>query len=73
MYYGKDDGRSDNKFLPIILLVVSAAAIVATVIFWFYGIYFFFFFLPLTFSLPWSVKRLLRRKTKKQWNVEDLR
>jgi dolichyl-phosphate-mannose--protein O-mannosyl transferase len=55
------------------LLAVSAVAIVATIVLWFYGIYFFFFFLPITFSLPWSIKRLGRSGAKKQWNVEDLR
>ncbi|HYY40348.1 MAG TPA: hypothetical protein VE692_03785 [Nitrososphaera sp.] len=73
VYPGKDRSGSNNKLLPIILLAASAAAMVATVILWFYGIYFFFFFLPLTFSLPWSIKRLWRRKARKQWNVEDLR
>ncbi|MDQ3852385.1 MAG: hypothetical protein M3299_06090 [Thermoproteota archaeon] len=77
-YYGKESISNNNnnnntKLLPIILLVVSAAAIVAMFILQFFGVYFFFFFLPLTFSLPWSIKRLCGRKARKQWNVEDLR
>ncbi len=80
-YYGKESISNNNnnnnnnntKLLPIILLVASAAAIVAMFILQFFGVYFFFFFLPLTFSLPWSIKRLWGRKAKKQWNVEDLR
>ncbi len=73
MYHGKDSSRRNKKLLPIILLAVSAAAIVAMIILWSYGIYFFFFILPLTFSLPWSIKRIWRRNARKQWNVEDLR
>jgi hypothetical protein len=75
MYYGKDSGGTNNKLLPIILLAASAVAIVATVILWFYGIYFFFFFffffLPLTFSLPWSIKRLRRRNARNSgmWKI----
>jgi dolichyl-phosphate-mannose--protein O-mannosyl transferase len=73
MYPGGRDGNN-SRLLPIILLAVSAVAIVATiVVLWFYGIYFFFFFLPITFSLPWSIKRFWRSGAKKQWNVEDLR
>ncbi|MDQ3887889.1 MAG: hypothetical protein M3251_01310 [Thermoproteota archaeon] len=75
-YYGKGSMNYNNSktgLLPIILLVASAAAIVAMFILQFFGIYFFFFFLPLTFSLPWSIKRLWGRKAKKQWNVENLR
>jgi hypothetical protein len=72
MYPGGRDGNN-SRLLPMILLAVSAVAIVATIVLWFYGIYFFFFFLPITFSLPWSIKRLWGSRTKKQWNVEDLR
>jgi hypothetical protein len=71
--YGKESFSSNNKLLPIILLIASATAIVAMFILPFFGVYFFFLFLPLTFSLPWSIKRLLRHKARKQWNVEDLR
>jgi dolichyl-phosphate-mannose--protein O-mannosyl transferase len=49
------------------------ASIVATSVLAFYGIYFFFFFIPLTFGLPWSIKKLWRNKARKQWSVEDLR
>ena len=74
-YYGKGSINNNNntKLLPIILLIASAAAIVAMFILQFFGVYFFFFFLPLTFSLPWSIKRLWGRNARKQWNVEDLR
>jgi dolichyl-phosphate-mannose--protein O-mannosyl transferase len=72
MYYGKDSGRN-NSLSSIIMLAMSALAIVITVILWFYGIYFFFLFLPITFSLPWSIKKMRLRKARKQWNVEDLR
>jgi hypothetical protein len=74
-YYGKGSVNNNTKLLPIILLIASASAIVAMFIFQFFGVYFFFFFffLPLTFSLPWSIKRLWGRKARKQWNVEDLR
>jgi hypothetical protein len=75
-YYGKgsvNNNYNKTNLLPIILLVASAAAVVAMLILQFFGVYFFFFFLPLTFSLPWSIKRLWGRKAKKQWNVEDLR
>gem|GEM_PF-1739040 len=75
--YGKEgfssSNNNNNKLLPIILLVASAAAIVAMFILPFFGVYFFFLFLPLTFSLPWSLKRLRRHKARKHWNVEDLR
>jgi hypothetical protein len=57
-YYGKGSINNNTKLLPIILLVASATASVAMFIFQFFGVYFFFFFLPLTFSLPWSIKRL---------------
>ena len=63
--------NNNNKLLPIILLVASAVAIVAMSILPFFGVYFFFLFLPLTFSLPWSLKRLRRHKARKHWNVED--
>jgi hypothetical protein len=76
-YYGKEsisNNNNNSKLLPIILLVASAAAIAAMFILQFFvGVYFFFLFLPLTFSLPWSIKRLWGRKARKQWNVEDLR
>ncbi|MDQ4066317.1 MAG: hypothetical protein M3114_01875 [Thermoproteota archaeon] len=73
-YYGEGSINNNNKLLPIILLLIaSAAAIVTMFILQFFGVYFFFFFLPLTFSLPWSIKRLWGRKARKQWNVEDLR
>ena len=76
-YSGKESMSNNNKsnnanLLPIILLLASAAAIVAMIILPFFGVYFFFFFLPLTFSLPWSVKRLRDRKGRNQWNIEDL-
>jgi dolichyl-phosphate-mannose--protein O-mannosyl transferase len=73
MYPGDRDDGKNSRLLPIILLAISAVAIVATIVLWFYGIYFFFFFLPITFSLPWSIKRLSRSGAKKQWNVEGLR
>jgi hypothetical protein len=75
-YVEKDFGSSSNNntnLLPIILLIASAAAIVAMFILSFFGICFFFLFLPLTFSLPWSIKKLRRHKKRTQWNVEDLR
>jgi uncharacterized membrane protein len=74
-YYGEGSINNNNKLLPIILLIASAAAIITMFILQFFGVYFFFFFffLPLTFSLPWSIKRLWGRKARKQWNVEDLR
>ena len=75
-YYGKgsiNNNNNNTKLLPIILLIASVAAIVAMFILQFFGVYFFFIFLPLTFSLPWSIRRLWRRKARKQWNVEDLR
>jgi hypothetical protein len=65
--YGKEGFSStnnNNKLLPIILLVASAAAIVAMFTLPFFGVYFFFLFLPLTFSLPWSIKRLWGRKAR---------
>jgi hypothetical protein len=60
-YYGKGSINNNTKLLPIILLIASAAAIVAMFIFQFFGVYFFFFFffLPLTFSLPWSIKKAM--------------
>lgn len=70
---GISDNYNNKKLLPIILLVASAAAITTMFILPFFGVYFFFFFLPLTFSLPWSIKSLWGRKARKQWNVEDLR
>lgn len=65
--------RRESKTLPVILLAVSAASIVATVVLAFYGLYFFFFFLPITFGIPWSIKKLWKKRARKQWNVEDLR
>jgi uncharacterized membrane protein len=61
-----------DRLLPIILLAVSAASLTATIVLAFYGIYFFFFFIPLSFGIPWAIKRL-RRKDAKHQNVEDLR
>lgn len=53
------------NLLPIILLLVaSAAAIIAMFFLPLFGVYFFFFLLPLTFSLPWSIRRLRRHKKK---------
>jgi ABC-type transport system involved in cytochrome bd biosynthesis fused ATPase/permease subunit len=58
-------GDNNLNLLPIILLLVaSAAAIIAMFVFPFFGVYFFFFLLPLTFSLPWSIRRLRRQKKK---------
>jgi uncharacterized membrane protein len=72
-YYGKGSISNNIKLMSIILLVASVAAIVTMFILPFFGIYFLFFFLPLTFSLPWSIKRLRQHKARKQWNVENLR
>lgn len=53
------------NLLPIILLLVaSSAAIIAMFFLPLFGVYFFFFLLPLTFSLPWSIRRLRRHKKK---------
>jgi hypothetical protein len=58
-------GDNNMNLLPIILLLVeSAAAIIAMFVFPFFVVYFFFFLLPLTFSLPWSIRRLRRQKKK---------
>jgi dolichyl-phosphate-mannose--protein O-mannosyl transferase len=65
--------RREGRLLPTLILVASAASITASVVLAFYGIYFFFFFVPLAFGLPWSIKRLWRKKARKQWNIEDLR
>jgi hypothetical protein len=65
--------RKDGRLLPILVIAASAASIVATAVLAFYGIYLFFFFIPLAFGLPWSIKKLWRKKARKQWNVEDLR
>jgi len=65
--------RKVSRLLPILVIAGSAASIVATVVLAFSGIFFFFFFIPIAFGLPWSVKRLWRGKTRKQWDVEDLR
>ncbi|MGH9991861.1 MAG: hypothetical protein ACREAZ_04360 [Nitrososphaera sp.] len=70
--YSRDGGKP-NKLFAIIVIAASAAAAIAALVFAFYGIYFLFFLVPLSFGLPWSVKRLLRNKARKQWNVEDLR
>jgi hypothetical protein len=66
------NGKND-KLAPILIIAASAASIAATVILGFYGVYFFFFFLPISFGLPWSIKKLWRSRAKRQWNVEDLR
>jgi hypothetical protein len=66
-YVEKDLGSSstnNTNLLPILMLTASAAAIVAMFILSFFGIYFFFLLLPLTFSLPWSLKKLRRHKKK---------
>lgn len=65
--------RGDNVLLPILVIVASAGSMVATIVLAFYGMYFFFFFIPLAFGLPWSIRKLVRTKARKQWNVEDLR
>ena len=65
--------RNEGRLLPILVIAASGASIVATIVLAFYDMYFFFFFIPLAFGLPWSVKKLWRRKARKQWNVEDLR
>ena len=62
-----------SKLLPVAVIAGIAAAAVASTLLSFYGIYFFFFFIPLAFGLPWSVRRLWRNRSRKQWNVEDLR
>jgi dolichyl-phosphate-mannose--protein O-mannosyl transferase len=59
--------------LAIIVIAASTAAVIATAVASFYGIYFFFFFVPLSFGLPWSIKKLWHNRTRKRWNVEDLR
>jgi hypothetical protein len=66
-------GRNDGRLLPVIVIAASIAAVIATIAASFYGIYFFFFFVPLSFGLPWSIKKLWCNRTRKQWNVEDLR
>jgi dolichyl-phosphate-mannose--protein O-mannosyl transferase len=65
--------RNDSRLLPVIVIAASIAAVVATIVASFYGVYFFFFFVPLSFGLPWSIKKLRRNRARKQWNVEDLR
>jgi len=65
--------RNDNRLLPVIVIAASVAPVIATIVASFYGICFFFFFVPLSFGLPWSIKKLWRNRTRKQWNVEDLR
>ncbi len=59
-------GDNNNmNLLPIILLLVaSAAASIAMFFLLLFGVYFFFILLPLTFSLPWSIRRLRRQKKK---------
>ncbi len=66
------NGR-DGRLVPILIIVAAAASITATIVLTFYGVYFFFFFLPISFGLPWSIKRLWRGRKRKHWNVEDLR
>ena len=63
----------DSKLLPILIIAASTASIIATVVFAFYGVYFFFFFVPLSFGLPWSIKKLWRNKARRHWKVEDMR
>ena len=70
MHFMLDKG---SALLPIAVIAGTAAAAVASMVLAFYGIYFFFFFIPLAFGLPWSVRRLWRNRSRKQWNVEDLR
>jgi hypothetical protein len=70
MYPGKGN---NNNLLPIVLFCISSACIIATIVLAFYGIYFFFLFVPISFGLLWSIKKLWRNRSRKQWNVEDLR
>lgn len=60
-----------SNTLPLVLLTVSIASIAVTVVLLLAGFYFFFFFIPISFGLPWSIKKL--REEKRKWNVEDLR
>lgn len=63
----------NGRLVPLLIIVAATASIASTVVLAFYGIYFFFFFLPISFGLPWSIRKLWRNRKRKQWNVEDLR
>ncbi|AIC15330.1 hypothetical protein [Nitrososphaera viennensis] len=59
MSIDNDGGRT----LSLVLLVASAATIIISVVMLvLYGIYFFLFFLPITFGLPWSIKKLRKKQ-----------
>jgi dolichyl-phosphate-mannose--protein O-mannosyl transferase len=63
-----------NDYLAAVLLAASAASIVVTIVLVSLGVYFFFFFLPVTFGLPWSIRRLFgKRKQQHRQSWEDLR
>lgn len=64
-----------QDYVAIALLAASAASLIATIVLVSLGIYFFFFFLPITFGLPWSIKRLFvkKRQWQRQHDPEDLR
>lgn len=63
----------ESRLLPMLVIIAFAASILATIVLASYGIYFFFFFIPIAFGLPWSIKKLRRKRARKQWNVEDMR
>ncbi|MEW5840776.1 hypothetical protein [Nitrososphaera sp.] len=62
-----------QDYVAIALLAASAASLIATIVLISLGIY--FFFLPITFGLPWSIKRLFvkKRQWQRQHDPEDLR
>lgn len=60
-----------QDYLAAALLGAAIAALAATIVLVSLGIYFFIFFLPITFGLPWSIKKLFRKK--RRHSLEDLR
>lgn len=54
--------RKQTDTLPVVLLAISVAALAASLLLLSLGFFFFFFLLPVTLYIPWSIKRLVKRR-----------
>ena len=54
--------RKESDLVPAVLLAVSAATLAASVVLLSLGFYVFIFFLPVALGIPWSLKRLTKKK-----------
>lgn len=54
--------RKQTDTLPVVLLAISVAALAASLLLLSLGFFVFFFLLPVTLCIPWSIKRLVKRR-----------